>query len=153
MFEKKKSYVLGIVFDYKLEEVLLLKRVNEPYSGRLNGIGGKVEHGEQFLEAMKREMFEETDIKLENVGKIEGLITFTRPNGASVNVFYILLNKTYKKKEQITIDEGILKWYHFINDNLYDVRNIKLASEGATAYFINYALSKEGVNTSTMQNS
>lgn len=147
MYEKKKSYVLGIVFDYELKEVLLLQRVNEPYKGKLNGIGGKIEQGEEFLEAMKREMSEETDIKPENIDKIEGLINFTRPNGMSINVFYILLNKTYNKKEQIDIDEGTLKWYNLINDNLFDVRNPKLASDGATAYFINYALNKEGIDT------
>jgi len=115
VFEKKKSYVLGFVFDCELKEVLLLKRINEPYKDKLNGIGGKVEKGEQFLEAMKREMLEETDIRLEKVKKIEPLLNFTRPNGASINVFYIILNNTYTKKERIDTDEGILKWYNFVN--------------------------------------
>ena len=38
MFEKKKNYVLGFVFDYELKEVLLIKRLNEPYCGKLNGM-------------------------------------------------------------------------------------------------------------------
>jgi len=60
----RKDYVLAFVFCYMEEGepyVLLLKKIKPEWQrGMLNGIGGKIEHGEQPLEAMSREWTEET---------------------------------------------------------------------------------------------
>lgn len=148
MFDVKKNYVVGIVLDNDLKETLLLERVNEPYSGTINGVGGKVEEGEGLEAAMIREMQEETDIKMENVKKVEYLVTLYYPKGVLLNVFYIILNDSYQKKEVIDTREGKLKWFDYIKDGLYDARKPKVAGEGNVAFFINYALINEGIDTS-----
>lgn len=54
------KYVLGFLFDLKDDTVLLVRK-NRPtwQEGLLNGIGGKIENGEEPLEAMIREFKEE----------------------------------------------------------------------------------------------
>lgn len=58
-----KEYVLGLAFDTRFSNVLLIRK-NRPdwQAGLLNGIGGKVEHGETDKEAMVREFVEETGV-------------------------------------------------------------------------------------------
>lgn len=57
----KHRYVLGFMFNEAKTHVLLVKK-NRPawQAGLLNGIGSKIEPGEQPLEAMEREFQEET---------------------------------------------------------------------------------------------
>lgn len=57
----QRRYVLGFLFSEDGSRVLLIWK-NRPawQAGKLNGIGGKIEDGEQPLDAMKREFVEET---------------------------------------------------------------------------------------------
>lgn len=62
-----KAYVLGFAFSYTQpynQHVWLIKK-NRPVwqEGRWNGIGGKVEEGETYEEAMQREFLEEAGVK------------------------------------------------------------------------------------------
>lgn len=56
----KIKYVVGFAIDG--QNILLLKKNRGPefLIGKLNGVGGKVEPGESFQEAMEREFIEET---------------------------------------------------------------------------------------------
>ena len=58
------KYVLGFLFDEAREQVLLIKK-NKPrnLAGKWNGVGGKVEDGENYLDAMMREFEEEVGIE------------------------------------------------------------------------------------------
>ena len=58
-----KEYVAGFLFDDSLSRVLLIKK-NRPewQAGKLNGVGGKIEFGENALQAMTREFKEETGV-------------------------------------------------------------------------------------------
>ena len=57
------NYVLGFMFDSTHQNVLLIRK-NKPewQAGKLNGIGGKIEPGEQPFDAMVREFHEETGL-------------------------------------------------------------------------------------------
>lgn len=56
-----KRYVVGFVFNRKMDEVLLIHKLKPKWqAGRLNGIGGKVEENEDYFTAMAREFKEET---------------------------------------------------------------------------------------------
>ena len=58
-----KDYVLGFMIDVENNNVLLIRKTKPKWqAGKFNGIGGKVEEGESYLEAMVREFKEETDI-------------------------------------------------------------------------------------------
>lgn len=63
----KIKYCLGFVFNVEKTHVLLIRK-NRPewQAGNLNGIGGKVEPGETYLEAMVRETEEETGLVIEH---------------------------------------------------------------------------------------
>lgn len=60
-----KNYVAGFLFSQDRTKVALIKK-NKPewQAGKLNGIGGKVEHGENARDAMEREFKEETGIDI-----------------------------------------------------------------------------------------
>jgi 8-oxo-dGTP diphosphatase len=57
----RRLYVVGFLFDNRGENVLLIRKTKPPWmKGKLNGIGGKIEHGESPINAMIREFKEET---------------------------------------------------------------------------------------------
>ena len=58
-----KRYVVGFLLSERRSEVVLIRK-NRPawQAGRLNGVGGKVEPGERFADAMAREFEEETGL-------------------------------------------------------------------------------------------
>lgn len=68
-------YVLGFVFDVTGETVLLQRSAHPNFKDQWNGIGGKLEHGEEPLEAMNRESKEEIDFV--PVGEWDFKFTFT----------------------------------------------------------------------------
>lgn len=55
------KYVVGFLFNSKLDEVALILKKHGPefMRGKLNGVGGKCEDGESYGEAMLRELEEE----------------------------------------------------------------------------------------------
>lgn len=70
------QYVAGFLIFRATNEVLLIRK-NRPawQAGRLNGIGGKIEPGETPLEAMRREMREESGLDIgdwQNFAILEG---------------------------------------------------------------------------------
>jgi len=72
----KTHYVLGFLFSRNKQFVALIKK-NKPewQKGLLNGIGGKVEGGEDIYNAMQREFKEETGVDIErwlHFAKLEG---------------------------------------------------------------------------------
>ena len=57
-----KAYNCIVVFNKEKDAVLFCKRQTEPYKGRYNFVGGKVEPGEDSEKAAYRELQEETGI-------------------------------------------------------------------------------------------
>lgn len=59
-----QDYVLGFMFSDDGQWVALIKKTKPQWqAGLLNGIGGKVEPGEESLDAMVREFKEETGVQ------------------------------------------------------------------------------------------
>ena len=46
-----KQYNVIVVFDHEARHVLMCMRSKEPYKGKFNFIGGKIENGEIHLQA------------------------------------------------------------------------------------------------------
>ncbi len=64
--KRVKQYVLGFLFDPTYENVALIKKLRPEWQkDKFNGIGGKVEPGESYHDAMVREFFEETSLIVE----------------------------------------------------------------------------------------
>lgn len=58
-----QKYVVGFLFDERAENLVLIRKTKPDWQkGSLNGVGGKVEPGEEYLDAMVREFREETGI-------------------------------------------------------------------------------------------
>lgn len=79
----------GVIF--KNNEILLIKRNNDPFKGKWALPGGYVEYGEKVEDAVVREILEETGIKT----KISDLLgVYSDPNrdprGHTITVVYIL---------------------------------------------------------------
>jgi 8-oxo-dGTP diphosphatase len=68
--KSKQQYVCGFLFSKDKEQVLLMQK-NRPewQKDRLNGVGGKIEHGESEYEAMVRECQEECGLEVNNWNK------------------------------------------------------------------------------------
>lgn len=62
-----KNYNLTVVFDKNGEHVLMCKRKANPYKDLYNFVGGKIEPGEDGLDAAYRELQEETSITKEDI--------------------------------------------------------------------------------------
>lgn len=61
----KIRYVLGFLFSYDLQRVALIRKERPNWQkGKLNGIGGHIEEGEMSVDAMSREFFEGTGVKV-----------------------------------------------------------------------------------------
>ena len=62
-----KGYNVIVVFNKEADRMLMCKRVKDPYKGLSNFVGGKIEVGEDGMDAAYRELFEETSIVRENI--------------------------------------------------------------------------------------
>lgn len=62
-----KKYTLGFIFDESLDRVLLIHKLRPvEQAGKLNGIGGKIEYGEDHFGCIVREVAEETTLITKN---------------------------------------------------------------------------------------
>ena len=62
---KIKRYVAGFLFSPDHTKVTLIRKNKPPrQAGRFNGIGGSVEDGENFIDAMTREFREEAGVTI-----------------------------------------------------------------------------------------
>ena len=55
-----QGYNCILVYSEDRREILFCKRLNDPYEGMYNLVGGKIEPGEDGFHAAYRELFEET---------------------------------------------------------------------------------------------
>lgn len=62
-----KDYNVIAVFDEAEEKLLLCRRRKNPYKGLSNLVGGKIEAGEDSMDAAYRELREETSITREDI--------------------------------------------------------------------------------------
>ncbi len=62
---KKLNVIL--VYNHTNNKILMCKREKDPYKGKLNLVGGKVEPGENDIDAAYRELQEETGIKKDDI--------------------------------------------------------------------------------------
>ena len=61
---QRQKYVVGFMLDPTLSKVVLIRKLRPEWqSGLLNGVGGKVEPGEEPLAAMHREFKEEAGVE------------------------------------------------------------------------------------------
>ena len=106
---------LIVVFNETLDKVLFCIRAKEPYKGKYNFVGGKVEEGETNDQAAYRELFEETGISSKDIelDHFMDLNYFKYEN--NIQVYYGIL----KHKVKLIEEKNKLEWVG-INQKLLD---------------------------------
>ena len=124
-----KKFVVIFLFTKDYKKVLMVKRNKPPYKDCWNGIGGKIEGGENEIQAAIRECYEETGIQLQNP---KLFITYIYPEtnkmnkGTNLSVLYDFIEEVPVKANY----EGIYEWkdikfaLDFNNKSLAGLANI-----------------------------
>ena len=96
---KKLNVIL--VYNKKQDKILMCKREKEPYKGKFNLVGGKIEPNENELKAAYRELEEETGITKQNI-TLSHLMTFQYPlTNVELQVYTGKLNEEVKLIEEV----------------------------------------------------
>lgn len=122
---------LNVVLVYNNEEnkILMCKREKEPYKGKFNLVGGKVETNEDELRAAYRELQEETGITDKDI-KLYHIMNFQYDmSNIELEVYAGRLNKKVELVEEI----NKLYWIDK-NEDFYD--NVKFAGEGNIGHML-----------------
>ena len=127
---KKLNVIL--VYNKSEDKILMCKREKEPYKGKYNLVGGKVETNEDELHAAYRELEEETgitnkDIKLTNIMNFE-----YKMSDIELEVYSGKLNKDVNLIEEV----NELYWMDK-NENFFDLD--KFAGEGNIGHMLQQA--------------
>ena len=104
-----------LVINKKADEILLIKRLNEPFKDCWALPGGFVDENEDLEQAARRELFEETNIETGEMTQIGAFGTPNRdPRGHMISIAYqtyLIDNQIVKAKD----DAKEVKWF-FLNN-------------------------------------
>ena len=68
----KESIVIGVgAVVFRGDDVLVVKRGRPPFEGQWSIPGGRLEHGERVVDAVRREVREETGLEIEIIGLLD----------------------------------------------------------------------------------
>ena len=119
---KKLNVIL--VFNKDESKILMCKRTKEPYKGKYNLVGGKVEENETKLKAAYRELKEETGISNKDIVLTHIMDFKYSMQNMELEVYAGKLNKDVKLVEEVNklywIDknENLLQQPDRLNDSL-----------------------------------
>lgn len=114
-----KKYNLVSVYNKEYNKILMCKRSKEPYKGKFNLVGGKVENGENEEDAAYRELKEETGITKEDI-ELRHLMNFQYiVSDIELEVYAGILNKEISLQEEINKLYWIDKNSNFFNTDEY----------------------------------
>lgn len=122
---------LNVIMVYNKEEdkILMCKRVKEPYKGKYNLVGGKVEQAEDELQAAYRELQEETGITKQDIC-LKHLMNFQyQISDMELQVYVGKLKKDVELKEEVNPLMWISK-----KENFFDLETY--AGEGNIGHMI-----------------
>ena len=99
-----------LIFVTKGEQVLLLKgaATKRIWAGKYNGIGGHIEQGEDAAGAARRELLEETGLRVDDLRLCGTLIVDASP-GVGIGIF--IFRARYSGGDLIESTEGKLEWH------------------------------------------
>lgn len=124
-----KGYNLIVVYSENLKQVLMCIRKNPPYKGLSNFVGGKIESGEDGLQAAYRELQEETSITKDDI-VLTHFMDFTYYSfGLYMEVYVGKLNKTVA----VNGEENALYWSS-LDEDFFDTS--RYAGEGNIGHIL-----------------
>ncbi len=100
------------------DRVLMLRRSRAPFAGRWNGVGGKLAAGEAPEAGLRREIAEETPLRVDDLGQLRaiGTVSWTQHDGVGpatggMHVFVVTMRAGFRAWEgTVTVAEGDLSW-------------------------------------------
>ena len=96
-----KKYNVIVIFDKTEKKLLMCKRAKDPFKGKYNFIGGKVEQNETEDEAAYRELYEETGISKKDINITRVLDSKYYLMNMELEVYCGKINKDIILKEEI----------------------------------------------------
>ena len=124
----KKLNVI-IVYNKEEDKILMCKREKEPYKGKFNLVGGKVEQDEDELHAAYRELREETGITNRDITLTHIMNFQYKMQDMELEVYAGKLNKSVDLIEEL----NKLYWIDK-NENFFDLE--KYAGEGNIGHMV-----------------
>lgn len=118
-----------LVYNKEKDKILMCKREKEPYKGKFNLVGGKVEKNEDELSAAYRELQEETGITNNDITLTHIMNFQYKMSDIELQVYAGKLNK------DVELIEELNKLYWMCKDeNFFDID--KFAGEGNIGHMI-----------------
>lgn len=111
---KKLNVIL--VYNKDKDKILMCKREKEPYKGKLNLVGGKVEIGEDQLSAAYRELSEETGIEIRDIHLVHVMNFQYILDDFELELYGGKLNKNIELIEEV----NKLYWVD-VKENFFDI--------------------------------
>lgn len=118
-----------IVYNKEEDKILMCKREKEPYKGKFNLVGGKVEQDEDELHAAYRELQEETGITDKDITLTHIMNFQYKMQDMELEVYAGKLNKNVDLIEEL----NKLYWIDK-NENFFDLE--KYAGEGNIGHMV-----------------
>lgn len=141
-----KKVNIIIVFNASRTHVLMCYRTKNPYKGLYNFVGGKIEPGEDFLDAAYRELFEETGISSKDISLEALFTTIYHVDKIELQVYYgYLENDVTLVPEKHPLSWMKLEGEDFANDS-------KFAGQGNIKHMLDILVKSqqlEGLNNET----
>ena len=104
---------LGYLWDRDADRVLLIRRDARPdddHYGKVNGLGGKLEAGEDVVAGMRRELQEEAGLEVTSL-RLRGTITWTDFGPRDEQwLGFVFLADAWRGKPPASNEEGSLIW-------------------------------------------
>lgn len=122
-----------LIYDSTGEKILFCHRMKDPYKGKYNFVGGKIEKGETGFNAAYRELYEETGISRDDV-ELRHLMDFTYYE----KEFYleIYTGKLCRENVELVAEKNPLRWIERTED-FFDVE--RFAGDGNIGHIIRIA--------------
>lgn len=127
-----KQRIAAICYVIQDDRTLMIDRIKEPFKGFLVAPGGKREAGEGIEDCIKREIFEETGLKIKNP-ELKVVTTEIGPENYNW-ILFIYICREFSGKV-IESDEGKLTWIEI--KSLKDERLSKIDKEILNYLFTN----------------
>lgn len=125
----KRNVNIIVIFNQDKTKLLMCKRKKDPYKGKYNFVGGKIEPGEDHLKAAYRELQEETNITNRDV-TLTHFMDFAYYLDDTLLETYVT---TLSKEVYIHGDENELAWID-INEDFKD--DTRFAGDGNIYHII-----------------
>lgn len=124
-----QGYNCIMVFDKEEKNLLFCKRLWDPYEGKFNLVGGKIDEGEEGFHAAYRELHEETGITEADI-ELTHMMDFTYYNqDCYVEVYVGILNEDV----ELVPEDHPLSWLS-MDENFFDLD--KFAGEGNIGHMV-----------------